>query len=195
MQVIADYADIPSYLQICLFICRCSRYARADLRKWYLPSADIHIGNVSAEFIGQYFYRLPSNDRTDRFNHFFNWTWTYRQDSDIPHYRGEFKELKVTTPSKKQELEKNGNWSKYFDYDEFVATLHSKHEDFYALAKRPGAVAWIVSHCTTGSERERYKLCKFGYWINKLSGLLKLSIFLLITNTCIMTYHMPKKGH
>ena len=36
-------------------------------------------------------------------------------------------------------------------------------EDFYALAKRHGAVAWIVSHCTTGSERERYKLCKFGY--------------------------------
>ena len=90
----------------------------------------------------------------NRFNHFFNWTMTERQDSDIPAFHGyKFKELKVT---KKQQFDKK--WSKSFSYDEFVGMLHSKPDDFFALAKRPGAVAWIVSHCTTGSERERYTL-------------------------------------
>ena len=87
----------------------------------------------------------------NRFNHFFNWTMTHRQDSDIPAYPGyKFKELKAT---KKQQCDKK--WSKSFSYDEFVGRLHSKHDDFFALAKRPGIVAWLVSHCTTGSEKER----------------------------------------
>ena len=34
--------------------------------------------------------------------------------------------------------------------------MDSKPKEFHHLAKRPKAVAWIVSHCDTESDRENY---------------------------------------
>ena len=39
---------------------------------------------------------------------------------------------------------------------QFAASLDSKPKEFLNLAKRPKAVAWIVSHCDTESDRESY---------------------------------------
>ena len=39
---------------------------------------------------------------------------------------------------------------------QFATSLDSKPKEFRNLAKRPKAVAWIVSHCDTESDRESY---------------------------------------
>ena len=73
----------------------------------------------------------PVNDNLDysRFAGFFNWTMTYRRDSDIVAAYGE---LRDSTTSVEPILER-----------------------VKALAK-PRMVAWVVSHCQTSSKREEY---------------------------------------
>ena len=56
---------------------------------------------------------------------------------------------KFFTSSEKIEIKKSGQShdKNYFNYNQ---------TQFYALAHRPGVVAWIASHCNTISEREKY---------------------------------------
>ena len=72
------------------------------------------------------------NTQYMKYNEMFNWTMTYRDDSDIPFKYGEI------SPKQKS--------SKKMATKNYTAILSSKSRD----------VAWIVSHCTTHSKREAY---------------------------------------
>lgn len=79
------------------------------------------------------------------YNNFFNWTMTYREDSDVVRRYGWFED-------------KNGgmvqDWNSP-DLNHFISTiLPAKDAAFHALATRPNSIAWIVSHCLTSSHRE-----------------------------------------
>ena len=88
----------------------------------------------------------------DSFSGFFNWTMTYRLDSDIPHPYGR-------TLPKSSEFSYSSSmphWEHVFTLAEFAKSLGQRSREFRALAHRPKAVAWIVSHCDTESDREMY---------------------------------------
>jgi len=79
-----------------------------------------------------------------RFHNFFNWTMTYRLDSDIPRPYGWVSELgstQVYPPT-------NIAWRppRPLSQEERAARAHPK----------PRLVAWLVSNCNTHSNREEY---------------------------------------
>ena len=84
----------------------------------------------------RYIYFLlesPAHDHLDytRFSGFFNWTMTYRRDSDVFAPYGNFRQLSKPTS---------------------VAHIVEKMR---ALPKSK-LVAWVVSNCVTASKREEY---------------------------------------
>ena len=111
--------------------------------------------------------------------HFFNWTMTYRWDSDIPRPYGWFQEQASqrlstgrTGGGNRQEqdrstsvvsstdtfyprLREEGDWIPY-NASAFRQSLPHRPKEFHALANRPGQVAWVVSNCNTHSHREEY---------------------------------------
>ena len=99
----------------------------------------------------------PKTKQTyDRFNNFFNWTMTYRLDSDIPRpYGAKFIDPNYKMSYKTQSLDKTGIIGRPFNYTQFSASLHH-HSELFALARRPKAIAWMSSHCNTHSDREKY---------------------------------------
>ena len=88
----------------------------------------------------------------DGFSGFFNWTMTYRLDSDIPHPYGRM----VPRSAPFSYAASMPEWVHVFNPAEFAESLGQRPKEFRALAHRPKAVAWIVSHCDTKSEREKY---------------------------------------
>lgn len=68
---------------------------------------------------------------------FFNWTMTYRVDSDVPIYYGEI-------------LRKKRYWN--ITVNSTATVLNSKE----ILGKSKKLVAWVVSNCVTSSKREMY---------------------------------------
>ena len=91
-------------------------------------------------------------------NGFFNWTMTFRWDTDIPRPYGWFEELSHTTSSSSSSSFYPHPPKQWIPYDEqqFRQTLSTRPKQFLDLARRPGKVAWIVSHCDTSSRREDY---------------------------------------
>jgi alpha-1,3-fucosyltransferase len=109
------------------------------------------------------------------YSNFFNWTMTYRWESDIPRPYGWF-----SPKAKPRDRLHIGGWFRtkqphddrlpQFQYPtpppeewipynpkEFHRQLPNMEDSFRALAKRPSKVAWIVSHChTPDSVRESY---------------------------------------
>ena len=83
------------------------------------------------------FYLMESpqncNFNYDLFNNFFNWTMTYRLDSDIP------------SPYKT-------NKKRYYYY---YGKNYPK-KNYPKLANKTGTIAWMASHCNTKSDRENY---------------------------------------
>ena len=78
---------------------------------------------------------------TVKFRDVFNWTMTYRQDSDIPMLYGRILRNKEVRQSKDIDLlEENNLWT---DYEEI-------------FNKKVNDVVWLVSHCSTKSKREKY---------------------------------------
>ena len=114
-----------------------------------------------------FFMESPQHWRADfsRFNNFFNWTMTYRLDSDISIPYG----WVLPKPSNKSYLEQVRHWDHDFDYAQFATTLHLKPAKFRALAHRPKGIAWIVSNCNSNSDRERY--------VNELRNYVEVDIF------------------
>ncbi len=101
----------------------------------------------------------PQHDgfKYSKFKNFFNWTMTYRLDSDIPHPYGRVVEKEGADGfSYVPYLSEVGQWKHKFDRDKFVSSLSNRSEEFRALARRPKAVAWIVSNCAVESDRESY---------------------------------------
>ena len=89
-----------------------------------------------------------------RFKNFFNWTMTYRLDSDIPHPYGRVIPINSTF-SYTQKLNEI-QWEHSYNETNFVSTLESRSREFLALSKRFKAVAWVVSNCASESDRENY---------------------------------------
>ena len=52
-----------------------------------------------------------------------------------------------------------------FDISEFASSLNSRQNNFCTLADRPKGIAWIVSHCNSDSDRERY-VCELRNYID-----------------------------
>ena len=87
----------------------------------------------------------------------FNWTGSYRDDSDIQHPYGWFDPINkpFILPPK---------WSVYddlykttpFNKEEFIRTLPQRPESFRNMAKKSKHAVWAVSHCYTESKREQY---------------------------------------
>ena len=93
----------------------------------------------------------------------FNWTMSYKLDSDIHiPYGNRYIKSKYFTSSEKIEIKKSGQShdKNYFNYNQI---------QFSALAHRPGAVAWMASHCNTISDREKY--------VNELMKHIQVDIF------------------
>lgn len=74
-------------------------------------------------------------------NGFFNWTMTYRQDSDFPFLYGHIRQLKDHT-SDETELES------------LIERFGQEHSDLKGSKSKP--VAWFVSNCNAESKREDY---------------------------------------
>ena len=89
------------------------------------------------------------------FSDFFNWTMTYRLDSDIPRPYGFILPKDVTLKRMSDLREYAGKW-KPFHMQEFKKSLAKKSKSFHDLSKRPKSVGWIVSNCNTESRREDY---------------------------------------
>ena len=88
---------------------------------------------------------------------FFNWTATYRDDSDLQRPYGWIDAIDAPLQYAPQWRENQNLWqSRPFDKGEFVETLPQRPQKFRDLAKKPKLVAWIVSNCRTNSNREDY---------------------------------------
>ena len=137
------------------------------LKSWELPNQQYR--SPYQRYI-LFFLESPQNWRVnfDQYNEFFNWTMTYRRDSDIPIPYGWI----VPKSSNKYyapRVDDVGHWNHNFNYSKFAASFNSRPEAFRALARRPKGIAWIVSHCNTESDRERY--------VNELKNYIQVDIF------------------
>ncbi|TRY79221.1 hypothetical protein TCAL_12521, partial [Tigriopus californicus] len=88
-------------------------------------------------------FSLPSNFWDAKLKKFFNWTMTYRTDSDV------FSPYGSVRP--KQEILDPEALQRHFDPDKLPANLRM-------AAERPGLVLWFVSNCHSNSLRETYVL-------------------------------------
>ena len=85
---------------------------------------------------------------------FFNWTMTYRLDSDIPKPYGWIEPRRRPDTTLAGYLRRR-RWPPY-DRPAFLRGLGSRGAEFRRPAKKPKLVAWIVSRCSVHSGRERY---------------------------------------
>ena len=106
-----------------------------------------------------------SIDQLDEMHSFFNWTMTFKWNSDIPRPYGWFQDLNQPSAYATGPPE---TWIP-FQKQQFLSGLPTRDESFHAMAKRPGKVAWIVSHCDTDSRREDY--------VHKLKEYISVDIF------------------
>lgn len=100
---------------------------------------------------------LIHNFQNATYSNFFNWTMTYRWDSDIPRPYGWFSPKAQPQPQPfPYPTPPPEPWIPYHP-KEFLRQLPKMEDSFHALAKRPSKVAWIVSHChTPDAMREAY---------------------------------------
>ncbi|XP_045171050.2 alpha-(1,3)-fucosyltransferase C-like [Mercenaria mercenaria] len=75
-----------------------------------------------------------------KFRDIFNWTMTYRKDSDIPMLYGQVLHKRDVSDNAKLLLEQENNKKSY--------------DAIYSRKKRDAV--WLVSHCSTKSKREKY---------------------------------------
>ncbi|KAG6450281.1 alpha-(1,3)-fucosyltransferase C [Manduca sexta] len=83
---------------------------------------------------------------SNRFDNYFNWTWTYKLDSEVRwgYISIRDKDKKVVGPKKDM------HWPKLEDMDPISDELKAK------LKTKTKAAAWFVSNCLTNSKRERF---------------------------------------
>ena len=105
-----------------------------------------------------------------RFNNFFNWTMTYRQDSDI-HYPFGWIVPKESNKSYLPTIDDIGAWDHWdtFDLGKFSLSMKQNPKYIQSSANRTQGIAWIVSHCNSESDRERY--------VNELRKYIDVDIF------------------
>ena len=113
----------------------------------------------------------------DEWPGFFNWTMTFRQDSDLPFNYGGF-ELTKPHPTEETELKK------YIDDFGRKNTHLAKKKN----GKKEPKIAWFVSNCRSHGEREKYvdalqkhlhvsKLYSIVKWSNKCgTGIIRQTV-------------------
>ena len=78
---------------------------------------------------------------SSKYNKFFNWTITYRQDADFRHKYGSIKRIK-DDPTKGKDLEAH------------IKNYGKTHK--YIGQNKTKMIAWFVSNCQSQSDREKY---------------------------------------
>ena len=78
---------------------------------------------------------------SSQYDNFFNWTITYRRDSDFRNQYGSIEKLKEP-PFQDEKL---NNHIRQFGFENSVISQNKTKK-----------IAWFVSHCETKSEREKY---------------------------------------
>ena len=112
------------------------------------------------QFYGMFLMESPLNDNFpyEKFGDYFNWTMTYRRDSDFHRPYGW-----VAPKDWKWHYAASGNssidWSKYPMPTSSISQTISKN----VTNKKP--VAWLVSNCHTRSQRENY-VANLSHYIN-----------------------------
>ena len=117
---------------------------------------------INATYIYIYIYINPLvciisdqnvNYRSSKYNGFFNWTITYRQDADFRNQYGVIRRIKEH-PQQGEKLNK---------YIKSYGITHA-----YMSQNKTKKIAWFVSNCYTKSEREKY--------VKQLQKYIKVSI-------------------
>jgi alpha-1,3-fucosyltransferase len=122
-----------------------------DISKWRRPNQRFVYVNMESPQS----YNTPD---VRAMNNFFNWTMTYRYDSDIPRPYGFFQPLSTKTKSQRYFPVQftPQDFLPYNEHDFVANVLPTLGEELHKLANRPKKVAWIVSRCYSPSRREDY---------------------------------------
>lgn len=87
------------------------------------------------------------------FEHFFNWSMSYRNDADIPFYYGSVKRITTKSPSA-DEILRNQSLKKI---TRNLTTINNNANVTMNLnTNSSSVVAWMASHCPTHGQREDY---------------------------------------
>ena len=116
---------------------------------------------MTMESPGSYYSHSVSLGSSD---FLFNWTMTYRRDSDLPRPYGFFQPLSTNAINHPNHnyyspIQWEEPQQPFIPYDQHQFLHHvlpTKPKDFHRLAERPKKVAWIVSRCDSPSRREEY---------------------------------------
>ncbi|KAL4241015.1 hypothetical protein ACF0H5_001794 [Mactra antiquata] len=109
-------------------------------------------------------YLQTVNLQNPRFFEFFNWTMSYRFDSDVPYLYGSVIPKSLSTEELHTQSEKSGKVFNYLDFLNLTTHWPNKHsgikgKDYGAIFdKKAKSSVWFVSHCSTASKREKYVL-------------------------------------
>ena len=95
--------------------------------------------------------------RIPNYNDFFNWTMSYRIDSDIhkPYGSFELKSETTNTAGALPQIHRDGHWPVVWDGN-IANKNNTSLMNLSHLAQRPNKVAWIVSNCRSSSKREEF---------------------------------------
>lgn len=111
------------------------------------------------------------------FKDYFNWTMTYRLDSDILYLYGIVLPRNLNITEYFHEVEGTGDFGNVGNFQSYIDTVNKdpvgiKGKDYKEIFARKAtgkSAAWLVSHCGTASKRERY--------VYKMQKHLKIDIY------------------
>ena len=100
----------------------------------------------------------PKNDgfKYEKFKNFFNWTMTFRLDSDFPNPYGWIEPMErsyIAPPSQKDFPDLTFDINKAKKEETTLKFIENLQEE---TSKKQKLVAWMVSNCGTHSQREHY---------------------------------------
>jgi alpha-1,3-fucosyltransferase len=126
----------------------------ANIQKWRKPNQRFVYMNMESPLS-----HSNSMGQSARYHHFFNWTMSYRLDSDLPRPYGFFVEHDNDT--NQSYFPQQWHLDDFLPYKEdfFFQQIQQQQlprTAFRSLAQRPKKVAWIVSRCQSPSHREDY---------------------------------------
>ena len=107
-------------------------------------------------------YLSQINLKSSVWNDFYNWTMTYRTDSDVPYLYGYIvpyfqEKSRVFTELEAAHFDLRKR--QYIEYEEevFIRPTGLENKDYVAIFRQKNiTAAWLVSHCNTASRREGY---------------------------------------
>lgn len=124
------------------------------------------------------------------YNFFWNYTMTYRMDSDAPRPYGfiapKVDRIEGGDPRAVQILQTD--WPVDYDATDFITNvLPNKGADFLKIAEKPKKVAWVVSRCKSNSRREEF--------VQELKKYIDVDVFGSCGTVCDITGARPYEGN